>query len=151
MLENVHKKSKKLCRSRKRPQISAYFVHIKPGNMTNEEMRHKINDEIIVDCYGDYEVNMSWYYFFEDTMEFPFEAETVMKDRNGKKQLIKVDVLGMAEEDDFEELSEVLFEVNPKNAELVIEVGISKLKKIKGSKEIQEAFELWGFWKSENY
>ena len=119
--------------------------------MTKEEMRHKIDNEIIVDCYDDYEVNMGWYYFFEDTLEFPFEAETVVKYRNGKKQLTKIDVLGVAtEEGDFAELSEISFEVSPKDSDLVMEIGVSKLKKIKGSKENKEVFELWDFWKSGN-
>lgn len=116
--------------------------------MTKEEMRHKIDYEIIVDAYDDYEVNMSWYYFFEEAMEFPFKAETVVKYRNGKKQLLQVDVLSLSEDDDFNELTEILFEVSPKNLEIVLEVGISKLKKVKGSDEVKEAFDLWNFWKS---
>lgn len=113
-------------------------------------MRQKIDDEIIVDCYDQYEVNMSWYYFFERELDFPFEAEITLKNRKGEKKVTTVDVLGMATEDgDFNGSSDYLLEVSPKGSELVFETSLSKLKHIKGSQEVKEAFELWNFWKKD--
>lgn len=31
--------------------------------LTAKEMRYKIDYEIIVDCYDEYEVSMGWYYY----------------------------------------------------------------------------------------
>ena len=120
--------------------------------MTAKEIRHKIDYEIIVDCYDDYEVHMGWYYFFKDNLDFPFEAELNIKTRKGTSNLTKVDVLGMAtEEGDFDEISELAFEVSPKGSELIMDVTISKLKNVKGNKAVKEAFEIWNFWKSGKY
>lgn len=120
--------------------------------MTPEEIRHKITYEIIVDCYDDFEVNTGWYYFFEEALEFPFEEEIAIKTRDGKTNFTKVDVLGIAtEEDDFDNLREISLEVSPQKSEIILEVGISKLKNLKGSKAVIEAFEVWSFWKSGKY
>lgn len=120
--------------------------------MTLEEKRHKIDYEIIVDCYDDHEVNMGWYYFFEKTLEFPFEAAMFIKSRDGKSKLKKVDVLGIAtKEGDFDNLQEIALEVSPKESEIIMEAGISKLKNLKGSQANREAFEIWNFWKSGQY
>lgn len=113
-------------------------------------MRQKIDDEIIVDCYDDYEVNMGWYYFFERELDFPFEAEVTLKNRKGEKQATAVDVLDMATTDeDFNGTSDFFVEVSPKESDLVFETSLSKLKRIKGSREVKEAFKLWNFWKKD--
>ena len=132
---------------------TAHILNVEQNKkMTPEEIRHKIDYEIIVDCYDDCEVNMGWYYFFKEALEFPFEAETTIKTREGKTILIKVDVLGVAtEEGDFDNLREVSLEVSPKNSGIIIEVRISKLKNLHGSKTAKEVFEIWNFWKSGEY
>ena len=118
--------------------------------MTEEEINYKIRNEIIVDCYGDYEVNMGWYYFFEEALEFPFEAETVIKYRGGKVNHTKVDVLGIAtEEGKFDNISEIQLEVSPKGQQIILDVGISKLENVEGSESVEEALEVWTFWKSD--
>jgi len=38
------------------------------------EREARIHDEIIVDAYGDEEVTSSWYYYLEETLQFPFTA-----------------------------------------------------------------------------
>jgi hypothetical protein len=40
--------------------------------LTKEEMKQTIENEIIVDCYDEYEVSMGWYYYMEETLKFPF-------------------------------------------------------------------------------
>ncbi|MEL7120102.1 MAG: calcium-binding protein, partial [Bacteroidota bacterium] len=126
--------------------------NIRLSKMTSEEIRHKIDYEIIVDCYDDYEVNMGWYYFFEEALEFPFEAEINLKTRNGKTNLTKVDVLGIAtEEGNFDEINEISLEVSPKGSETTLDVVLSKLKNLKANQSVIEAFEIWNFWKSGKY
>jgi len=115
--------------------------------MTKQEMRDKIEDEIIVDCYDDYEVNLGWFTFFGDELSFPFKAEMLAKTRKGTKQLIKIDVLRIA--DNNFESEGIHFEISPQNSDMVLEVSISKLKNIEDEDEaIQEAFELWRYWKT---
>lgn len=95
--------------------------------MTKKEMQYRIDYEITVDCYDEREVNLGWFTFLEDELSFPFEAEVVMKTRKGIKQLVKVDVLGIVEDNDFEQLG-VHFEISPKGSNMVSEVHISRLK-----------------------
>ncbi len=40
----------------------------------NEEREDRITMEIIVDAYGPEEQAMGWYFYLEDTIEFPFSA-----------------------------------------------------------------------------
>lgn len=120
--------------------------------MTPKEIRNKIDYEIIVDCYEDHEVNMGWYYFFENTLEFPFEAEVATKLRNGNTAIMTVDVLGLAtNEGDFDSRQEIAFQISPKKSEMIWDVGISKLKSIKANIAVRDAFEIWNFWESGNY
>jgi len=117
--------------------------------MTKEEMQYKIEDEIIVDCYDEYEVNLGWFTFFGDELGFPFEAEVLIKNRKGTKKLEKVDVLRIA--DNNFESEGVHFGVSVKKSDMVFEVHISKLKNIAAGEDeaTQEAFEIWQYWTTE--
>lgn len=48
------------------------LIMTKPKTDTSRETR--IEDEIIVDCYGEAERAMRWYYYLEDRLEFPFTS-----------------------------------------------------------------------------
>jgi hypothetical protein len=47
------------------------------GKKIEPKREARIIDEIIVDAYTDEERAMSWYYYLEDELHFPFEAECV--------------------------------------------------------------------------
>lgn len=68
--------------------------------LTEEEIQHKIDYEIIVDCYDEIEVSMSWYYFMEENIEFPFKATALLKKRDGsiEKKEVKITALASDEE-----------------------------------------------------
>lgn len=53
----------------------------------------RIEDEIIVDCYDDSEVEMAWFYYFADGLEFPFEATANLKIRGGQTEEKTVQVV----------------------------------------------------------
>lgn len=38
----------------------------------DKSREERIDEEIIVDCYGEAERAMGWYYYLEDRLEFPF-------------------------------------------------------------------------------
>ena len=38
---------------------------------------HRIDEEIVVDAFGEEERAMSWYYYLDDKLSFPFEARCV--------------------------------------------------------------------------
>ncbi len=62
--------------------------------------QNRIRNEIIVDAYGDEEINMSWYYYFTDNLEFPFNAVAHLKKRNGRKENVDIEVIEVASNTD---------------------------------------------------
>jgi len=74
----------------------------KPKRPASDRLReHRIEEEIVVDAYGPDERALSWYYYLEGKLRFPFKAKCIAK--RGISPLEKgeeVAVLGMAPEDD---------------------------------------------------
>src|SRR3990172_7951257 len=63
----------------------------------------RIDMEVVVDCYGAEEQAMSWYYYLEDTLEFPFMATCVKKRASSPLKLKElVDVVGLPPIDECE-------------------------------------------------
>ena len=82
-------------------------------------------------------------------LDFPFEAEVLWEERDGKSGWEKVDVLGMPTKDtDFDTIQEISLKISPKGSKRVSNVGISELKNAKGSLDVGEAFQIWNFCKS---
>ena len=76
---------------------------VKTKQKQNKEREDRITMEIIVDAYSPEEQAMGWYYYLEDTLQFPFTAVC-----NGKRAISpllvedEVDVIGMAPEEECE-------------------------------------------------
>lgn len=51
--------------------------------LTPEEIQHRLDFEILVDCYDEYEIASAWQIYFEETLEFPFTATARLKKRGG--------------------------------------------------------------------
>lgn len=67
-------------------------------DQTREE---RIHDEIIVDAYGPDEQAMSWYYYLEEKLTFPFEAKCTTKRTISPLEVgEEVRVVGMPDEKD---------------------------------------------------
>ena len=61
------------------------------------QREERITMEIVVDAYGAQEQAMGWYYYLQDTMQFPFTATCISKRRSSPvKEGTTVDVVGMA-------------------------------------------------------
>ena len=70
---------------------------------TNEspEREERIEMEIVVDAYGAEERAMGWYYYLEDTLEFPFSARCATERATSPlKKGDEVDVVAMAPDDE---------------------------------------------------
>jgi len=112
---------------------------------TSKEMQEIIDDEILVDCYDDDEVNMGWFYYMEGHLEFPFKARLDVKKRDGSTQLKSVEVLKLAST--AQNFAGEAFYVEVSYSEDIIETGLSKLCNIQASDETLEAIQIWKFWK----
>ncbi|TXK36898.1 hypothetical protein FVR03_16535 [Pontibacter qinzhouensis] len=112
--------------------------------LTKEEIQHKIDYEIIVDCYDETEVSMGWYYFFEENLEFPFKATVPLRKKDGSTEIKVVKVVALASDE--EGITDNDFELEIENGEYLMDVSYSELTNIKASAQTREAFQIWDFW-----
>jgi len=112
--------------------------------LTNEEIQHKIDYEIVVDCYDDYEVAVGWVTTMNDEIEFPFTATAEFKKKNGLVEHKVVQIVGLeSDEDDFHGND---FFLNMEYNEYIFPIAYSKLSNIVASEQTLEIFQCWNHW-----
>jgi hypothetical protein len=114
----------------------------------NPAREHRIEHEIVVDAYGKEERALSWYYYLEDKLQFPFRAKcavalTVSPLEKGKE----VEVIGMAPEDNCMQAMLVLIWL----ADRTLGVRLDQLEAITGGKATHEAIADWRYWCAMGY
>lgn len=109
--------------------------------MKNQVLEDKIYGEILVDCYDQAEINMSWLQGLQDEMKFPFEAEINI----GHHKMKSITVLDIA---DIEGSLDQVFDIRVKIelGEYLIEYPLSKLRNVKASEETELLVEAWQYW-----
>jgi hypothetical protein len=121
----------------------------KPKRSTRNPAReHRIEQEIVVDAYTSDERAMSWYYYLEGKLSFPFKAKCVAERavsplRKGEE----VEVLGMAPEEDC--MGGVL--VLARFAGRRLGVPLEQLFPVGVDGDAREAIEDWRYWKAMGY
>ncbi|MFK7949470.1 MAG: calcium-binding protein [Saprospiraceae bacterium] len=110
--------------------------------MTPKERKDKIYSEIVVDAYDEQEINLSWYYYFEENLEFPISAVAKLKKRNGQYENVEVMLVEVASEADKDlrfgfvlTMKGYVFPINPKD---IVSVDTTE--------EQQEMLNDWLFW-----
>ncbi len=113
--------------------------------MKNELFDEKIRNEVVVDCRDDYEQNMSWFYYLEEELEFPFIAYVPVKliEQTAGQVCRKVNVIGL-KETDFGDKFEL--KVETEFDRYIMEFPLAVLRDIRASDEVIEAIELWQYW-----
>lgn len=116
----------------------------KPDNSREK----RIDDEIVVDCYGEAERAMGWYCYLENRLKFPFTAKCVAaRSISPLKTGEVVEVVGMASEDECEQEMFVTIRWEKRK----FGVPLSQLEGIKASKETKEAVDDWRYWVTMGY
>jgi len=59
----------------------------------NKEIQYRIDYEIIVDCYDEYEVNSGWAIYMDENLSFPFYAKAPIKKRGKKATYQRVEIV----------------------------------------------------------
>ncbi len=114
---------------------------VKPKIEKNREKR--INDEIIVDAYGEGEQAMAWYNYLEENLHFPFAARCIaVRAVSPLEAGDKVDVTGMAPENECESDMFVMIRWGKRG----LAVPLSQLKEVKMDKETKQALGDWHYW-----
>ena len=108
----------------------------------------RIQDEAIVDAYGPEEKAMSWYYYLEGKLSFPFQARcTVNRVVSPLKKGELVEVRRMAPEDVCS--NDMLVRIRWQGRNLV--VPLSQLIAVDTDEETAEAIGDWHYWVAQGY
>ena len=114
-----------------------------------EKAREKrIRDEIIVDTYDEMERALSWYYYLEEKLNFPFLARcTGVRVISPLEKGDEVEVTGMASEEECEHemFVEIRWEKRP------LAVPLSQLAGINPDQESRQAIADWHYWVKRGY
>ena len=112
------------------------------------DREHRIVDEVIVDAYGSIERSMSWYYYLDGKLRFPFAASCIVRRQSSPLKVgERVEVVGMASEEEC--MSEVLVVVTRLEANLA--VPLRQLKCDSGDEQTCQAVEDWHYWLARGY
>ena len=115
--------------------------------LTPEQIKYKIDYEIIVDCYDDHEVSMGWFTTMDDILKFPFEATAEFKKRDGTIELKHVLIVSLHDDEEDFKGSDFYFEMN--DSGYIMPVAYSKLSEINASKQTMELLQCWDYWVAE--
>ena len=110
----------------------------------NDDFDNKLYSEIIVDCNGEEEQNSSWYYYVQDEMEFPFEADVALKKLEGGKETKKVKVIALSDDINVDRNFDLKVEVEL--GEYIVELSLAKLENIAESEVAAEIVAIWKYW-----
>ncbi|BAY93581.1 MULTISPECIES: calcium-binding protein [unclassified Tolypothrix] len=123
-------------------------------NVERDETREsRIETEIIADTGNDKEERaMGWYYYLDDTLNFPFNAKLKKKARKtGVIEEKQVEVLAMApDEDCFKDMYvEVVYPGG--DDEDIFSAKLSEIEAIDADEETLEALADWQYWLARGY
>jgi hypothetical protein len=108
----------------------------------------RIQDEAIVDAYGPEEQAMSWYYYLENKIHFPFQATCIgVKPTSPLRKGETVEVRRLASEDICTSDMLVLIRWQGRN----MAVPLSQLTALNPDESTNEAIGDWHYWVSQGY
>jgi hypothetical protein len=114
----------------------------------DEAREERISMEIVVDAYGPEEQAMGWYYYLDDTLNFPFKARCIAERRISPLELgEEVEVSGLLPEDECRH--EMFVEI--RWAGRALGVPLRQLEALDVDDKTQEAIEDWRYWVARGY
>jgi hypothetical protein len=118
----------------------------------NQEYQKIIEDEIIVDCYDEYEMAMGWFYYLSENMSFPFKAKISVKHSVGS--LKKGDIVNVVElmnsDEDMIPIYTFKATVGIEYGEHIYDVPLEMIEGIDCDKETDEVIDVWRYNCEEN-
>ena len=114
----------------------------------NRVRERRIEQEIVVDAYTPEERAMSWNYYLEEKLQFPFKARCVaLRAISPLRKDEEVEVVGMAKEEDCVAEMFVLIRFEGRK----LGVPLAQLDPVKPDKATREAIEDWRYWLTMGY
>ena len=122
------------------------YDHIMKEDKKREQ---RIEDEVIVDCYGPEEQALGWYYYLHDTIKYPFKAKCVQeRPISPLRKGDVVEVTGMPKE---EECEREMF-ATVKWEGRVLAVPFTQLEPMRGTDaKTKQAVADWHYWVGMGY
>ena len=109
----------------------------------DEEREERISNEAIVDAYGPEEQALSWYYYLEERLTFPFKARCISLRKTSPLKVGEVvEVLEMAGEDDCTSDMIVIIRLGDRT----LGVPLAQLEPIASDSTMLEAIGDWHYW-----
>ena len=119
-----------------------------PKPKPNPTRERPIADEIVGDAYNEVERAMSWYYYLEEELAFPFKARCVtLRTLSPLKKGEEVEVMSMADSDDCMREMFVLVRFDGRK----LGVPLSQLEPVAPKGETREAVQDWRYWVAMGY
>ena len=116
--------------------------------MSDISRKDRIEDEIIVDCYDEYEMAMGWFYYLDDNLNFPFKASIVGDIRIGSLQegdSVTVTEFINSDENDVSVYNFVAT-VGIEKDEHIYDIPLVNLKSVDCDNDTFNAIEDWRYW-----
>ena len=114
----------------------------------NHDRENRIHQEIIVDAYGPEEQAMSWYYYLENKLQFPFQAQCIASvPTSPLRKGESVEIRKMAPDDSCS--ADMLVMTRWSNRNLA--VPLSQLRPIGVDESTRQAIEDWHYWIAQGY
>jgi hypothetical protein len=115
---------------------------------SNRTRERRIEQEIVVDAYTPEERAMSWNYYLEEKLQFPFKAKCIaVGEISPLKKGEEVEVVGMAKEEDCMHEMFVLIRFAGRK----LGVPLAQLEPIETDEETREGIEDWRYWVGMGY
>ena len=109
---------------------------------------NRIHEEIIVDAYGPEEQAMGWYYYLEDKIQFPFQAQCIAsRSTSPLRKGESIAVQRLAPENTCS--SDMLVRIRWQGRNMAI--PLSQLKAGGVDESTRQAIEDWHYWVAQGY
>lgn len=114
----------------------------------DEARENRIDNEIIVDAYGQEEHAMGWYYYLDAKLKFPFLARCITKRSTSPLKVgDEIKAIGMTSE----EVCEHEMYVKIKWSSRTLAIPLVQIEPIKTDSKTLEAVEDWHYWVNMGY
>lgn len=123
-----------------------------PQHTQDDDREHRIARQVFIDVYEEAEAALSWYYYLQHRLQFPFKAHWI-KNRHQESLTARevVEVVGLSAEAECEQ--EMLINIRYREGDLEDEfaVALDHIMPIDADAATQEAIADWHYWVDMNH
>ena len=114
----------------------------------DSEREERIIMDIVVDCYDESERAMGWYYYLQDTLDFPFTVKCIAKRAISPLQVDdEIEVISMAPETECGHEVFVLIRWEKEG----LAVPLAQLEPVAADERTVQAVKDWHYWVKQGY